>query len=321
MSAQKHQPSTVEQSSADVSDVGKADKQTIALAAAGIVVLVVLAIAIFNMIPPPISTVVSTVRINRPENMPVDEFVVFRERQGRLLRSDFLLRKVEKDRSVQNTEFAKKHRKRKELTKALSNALSVTTPSDSELISLTFACPHEDEAKTILNEIISEYRTEIIDEARFNRSRMIADVKSRYKDLIRFHQYSIEIEKIIAGWIDEGTSSVDLDAWHAKVLAAKEVTTNTDEREMLRYRADYIDRRINRIGSEMDLAEEAERLKSVIVWYKGKIDRIAADIVNWEAHDMPTVEVVQYAESLPMQQVPKLRSPSGEASQAANASQ
>lgn len=244
---------------------------------------------------------VAVLRVERPPKMPVDDFVAYRNTQRRMILTDYVLQEAAEDPLVARTRFIAKQ---KSPAKALAAGLKdISDDADDELIVLSFECPDGDESITILNEIIDEYLSKIIVEARIQREGLLAGVKENHRRISENYEQlkrarTVFAEAAVRLAADEEKRKLRLTDWKTQLEVEKSQSTDSSRIDYLDQTIRYIDRQLKNTADQSNLTFDValENLDDNLVRHQTRLDQIAGDLADWEAYSTPEITVKQHAQ-------------------------
>ena len=230
-------------------------------------------------------------RIHRPVAMSQQEYEEYRNAQRKIMISDFVLRRAVEDPLVARTEFVARHR---DPVAAMSSAVTARNMEANETTRLTFRCRDSDEAETILNEIVDEYLSDVVVVARVQREELLRPVqRTRDKIAARVKLLRMVLEEVNAATKRNVTQ---LTAWReeltAKQLGASDESRSKQLDEIVEFATE---RMAGPDGETVTLLELVAELNAAIERREVRLAELTADLAEWNAHELPRIEVLQHA--------------------------
>lgn len=265
---------------------------------AALVCLIVVALAGMTYITNSHSTAELVLRVIRPDNMELAEFEDYRRAQRKLIVSDYVLRLAVEDPLVARTTFVLR---RKDPVSAMSHAIK-SVSKEADLISVTFRCRDVEEAKTILNEVVDEYLTDVVVEARVQREQLLYSVQRTHDRLAESIKKHRQIEADAAEALEREV--MRLDAWHSELVNLR--SSETDETRIgqldaaIRFAKNpfaYDPQARNMAIPEM-IAEALVKLRKDVARWENRLEELAEDLADWHSHTVPRIRVIQHAEAI-----------------------
>ncbi|MCA9217136.1 MAG: hypothetical protein KDB27_28905 [Planctomycetales bacterium] len=234
--------------------------------------------------------------VERPDGMPEEEFQNYSHSQRKIIISEFLMRRAVDDAVIARTRFVAEQ---KDPVAAMAESISSRVSDDCTKIYVQFRCDDPEEATTILNEIVDEYFSDVVVEARVQRETLLRPVKRTCAKIERQVAWMNALISDAESALAAGTT--DLVQWRATLQAERDglAETTNGKPERLSHLDESIAELTKRItgadaasdGVGVVLADTKQRIQP----FRSRLAELSADIADWEKYGTPRVRVAQHA--------------------------
>ena len=235
-------------------------------------------------------------RVIRPPEMELEEFEDYRRSQRKLIVSDYVLRHAVEDPLVARTTFVSRS---KDPVSAMSRAIS-SALEEPDLISITFRCRVAEEAETILNEVVDEYLTDVVVEARVQRERLLYNVQRTHDRLAARIKRQRQLEAGAVDAIERGVTR--LDAWRSELVdqrsSEKDAARIAQLDALVQFAEDPFgyDPQATNLAIPDSIAEALAKIRKDVGRWENRLAELAEDLAEWNSHTVPRIRVIQHAQ-------------------------